>query len=69
MSRYNHKDLCNMNLAELEEVRDKKSDEYLEIQRRRFSMVGQVEHIQYMIDEERKIQGGPSGSVCEAPGG
>ena len=55
-------DQHSVHLAELEKIRDQKSDEYLEIQRRRFSLVGQVEHIQHMIDEEQKIQGSPCGS-------
>jgi len=57
MVEYSHTELSMRTVAELEKIRDEKTDEYLEAQRKRFSLIGQIQHIQDMIEKEKESLG------------
>ncbi len=57
---YSHKFLLNSSLSSLEDIRDEKADELINLQRTKFSLMAQIEYLQSLIDEETKTLEGNS---------
>lgn len=52
---WSHSELESLTLAQLCAVRDSKSDELLRLQRDRYSLIAQIEHLQHLIDAESDL--------------
>ena len=72
MTVHSHPDLCKKTVAELEAIREQKTDELTAMNHRRFSLVSHIEYFQNLIDQEHKLIEealAADGSVCEADDG
>jgi len=56
MTAYSYKFLIASDIGQLEDIRDEKADELIQLQRKKYCLIAQIEHLQHLVDKEEQYE-------------